>query len=70
MFSRNRKENNMLNRLCLLVALTTLVFGCKTEKPSDGGGGPIVSPTHISDDKQDTDAPAFPYFIPWWAKGR
>jgi len=56
----------VLRLLCCVVMCVAL--GCKTTKPTDDGNNPIVSPTNISDDKEDEDAPSFPYFIPWWAK--
>ena len=58
----------MACRIFIALVVCAFVLGCKTTKPSNGGDGPIVSPTNISDEKQDKDAPNFPYFIPWWAK--
>ena len=55
--------------LAIGIAALMLLGGCCSV---NGGCGenpqPIVSPTNMSDEKQDGDAPHFPYFIPWWAK--
>ena len=58
----------MIARFIVFIVACTCIVGCKTTKPTDIGNGPIVSPTNVSDEKQDGNAPTFPYFIPWWAK--
>lgn len=54
--------------LAIGIAALMLISGCCS---GNGGCGdnpqPIVSP-NITDTAQDSNAPAFPYFIPWWAK--
>ena len=69
MLGGKKEKTNMKIRI-LFCLLLCLAVGCKTEKPTDDGDRlqPIVSPTNVSDEKQDGDAPHFPYFIPWWAK--
>ena len=55
--------------LAIGIAALMLLGGCCS---GNGGCGdnpqPIVSPTEINDTEQDSNAPTFPYFIPWWAK--
>lgn len=59
----------MTKILAIVIAALLLSGGCRT---GNGGCGdnpqPIVSPTNTTDTHQGSDAPAFPYFIPWWAR--
>lgn len=48
------------------LSVIVLASGCKSVDV-DKGGSPIVSPSHISSDKQGADAPQFPsWYTPWW----
>lgn len=49
--------------LALALALSSVLFGCKTER---NGSEPIVSPTVISNEKADEAEPQLPYFVPWF----
>jgi len=49
--------------LSILAALS--LAGCCLVRD---GGEPVVSPTTISTEEQDGDAPSFPHNIPWWVE--
>lgn len=49
--------------LLICVAALSLMGGCCSGKCD---GEPVVSPTVITDEKQDSADPVLPAYKPWW----
>jgi hypothetical protein len=49
------------------VAALSILGGCCNGKCGDNN--PVVSPTVITDEKQDSGDPVLPDMKPWWVEG-
>lgn len=58
----------MIRLISISVLSLLLAGGCIHTKCGDGGNDPIVSPTNISTEVQDTEDPVLPPYTPWWAQ--